>query len=170
LEKARAAYVEWHCEGDDPKEASEQFQKLVSLVKAVYGSRLPFDLERANDPGALFEYDEYLQQSRTQDGGILHESIKTKLLSQDDPRALRSQEVLREAFFYAQKERWGFEAIGRPPELQQLIAASCLELYTLFACVHEKAVTDSARLFRQLSPQLQVNLLADVATGILCPR
>ena len=170
LERVRAAHFQWNCEPEDLKEATDQFQKLVALVKAVYNNRLPFDLENAHDPGALFEYDEYLQQLQSKDGKLLKEGIRTKVLSQDDPRAVRSQEVLREAFFYAYKQRWGFEAIGRPPELQQLIAATSLDIYTSFACTNQETVSSSARLLRQLCPQLQVNLLADVATGILCPR
>ena len=171
LEKARLAYLDWGFNLDEQRRTAEHFQKYVGVVKAVY-NRLPFDAERPrNDPGALYEYDEYLQRYDDEAASILRKPIRSRALGQDDIRALRAQEVVREAFFYAYKQHWGFQAIGRPPELQQLIAATCNDVFTIYAAGYSDPVAShSAQLLRQLCPQLQVNLLADVATGILCPR
>jgi hypothetical protein len=170
LERARKGYIDWNWNEDDPKKLAEHFQKLVGIVKAVYNNRLPFDPDRAYDPGALYEYDDYLPRCDPEAAKILKETIRSKVLGQDDPRALRAVEVLREAFYHANKPQSGFQAIGRPPELQQLVAATCLDIFTTYACgANGSDVTSqAAQLLRQLCPQLQVNVLADVATGILC--
>jgi hypothetical protein len=84
----------------------------------------------------------------------------------------RHQETLRHAAWLAHAPRRGFAALGRPPELQQLVAATCLDLYNRHACHNDWTDThDSqakAKLWMQLCPQLRINVLADVAVGLLC--
>ena len=173
LARVREAYLQKRCtDGEDPKEEAKQFEHLVQIVKGTFSGRLPFS--NVDDPGAHYEYNLYLKQCDKKARKVLEEALRISGLntsfSPDDLRCLRSQEELRELYWRACSPARGFQALGRPPELQQLIASCCMDVFAMSACKGIHGETPQCELIRGLVPHLQVNLLAEVAAGILCPR
>jgi hypothetical protein len=113
----------------DRREADilQQFKHVVYVVNKTYKA-LPWDNE--DDPGALYEFDTFLKNCNHQANSLLTEALNVeKPQLPHDLRLLRAQEALREAFHVAYSSKRGFRGIGRPPELQQLIAVTCLDVY-----------------------------------------
>jgi hypothetical protein len=53
------------------------------------------------------------------------------------------------------------------------VASTCLDLYSRHAVSRDHTHEDSshlAQLWSRLCPQLRINVLADVAVGLLCDR
>jgi hypothetical protein len=177
----KAAYVELrrHTQASlDDSHSETLFDQACQLVRGSTGA-LPFSSPW--DPGASLEFNKILLQLNPQRGEEAHAQISLGHssrghLAADDPRVERHQEILRHAAWLAHAPRRGFAALGRPPELQQLVAATCLDLYNCTACRNDWADLDDmhdsykARLWMQLCPQLRMNALADVAIGLLCDR
>ena len=122
-----------------------------------------------------YEYDMFLKNYCEKSETILSTTINVDKVkggreaSNTDLRFLRAQESLREAYCMAFNPNRGFKGIGRPPELQQLIAATCMSMYSSNLVFHDPQPIHSA-LMDELCPHLRVTLLAEVASGILCPR
>ena len=159
-------------EGGQTHRAVSQFKQSVQLLRET-GTKLPWD--SWEDPGAHYEYDFYLKYVADGNGSvanILNEPLDIcKRCSPHDLRLIRARESLRDACHLAHTPKRGFKGIGRPPELQQLVAASCIEAYAchlLYPTVW--GVGRGCRLLARLSPHLRITLLAEVAAGILCPR
>ncbi len=80
----------------------------------------------------------------------------------------------------------GFQGLGRPKELQQLVSRTCGRLLELTAVgshsgynatdgvVHHRlqaaVKVPMPQLLKMLHPQLQLRLFAEVAVGICCSR
>lgn len=88
---------------------------------------------------------------------------------------------LREAVWLA-KGRHGFAALQGIPELQQLLVFAALPALQSVCCAatdcvqqldagvtHLAALDEEATLLPLLPPQLQLCLMAEVLTGLLCP-
>jgi hypothetical protein len=156
--------------GTNREEQEQQFKHLTQLVKDVYGG-YPFN---KLDPGFLPEIEHLTQYDATarEEFSIpLNTDKDKKSLARDDVRLVRAQEILRDAYYIAYTPKRGFKGIGRPPELQQLVAATCSGIYVSHALRPAiRGPSRGAELLSKLSPHLRITLLAEVAAGILCTR
>jgi len=159
---------------DFGEEASLQsYEQAKVSVKASCG-RMPFD--DPTDPGAAYEYGNVLMGINP---GIERLITKKPFLNHPkgsivaEHRLRLAEEMLRQANWLAHAPRRGFAALGRPPELQQLVASTCLDLYSRHAVSRDHTHEDSshlAQLWSRLCPELRINVLAGVAVGLLCDR
>ena len=174
LERVKEVYLtKIHADpGANKEEEEQQFKRITQLVKDVYCG-YPFN---KLDPGCFCEiehlcaYDDTAIKERQEPlNADKHKGGKG--LSRDDVRLLRAQEILRDVYYLAYTSKRGFKGIGRPPELQQLIASTCNSIYGSHIMYPDiRGTSREAELLKKLSPHLRATLLAEVASGILCPR
>ena len=145
LKLVQAAYLLKNRSDRSPAEVLVEFDHVVNLVNKTYKT-LPWD--NKDDPGAYYECECILRTYTPQTTALLTDIVElNKRHAPHDLRLIRARESLREAYHVAYSNRRGFRGIGRPPELQQLIAATCIDVYASHllwpkvstSCAHIKA-------------------------------